>query len=71
MIVGYTIADQQDDGTWHVGFWKLFPVGEGEPLNRAYDRCKAALDVINGTQNVTTQPNKIVTVVVPDEELSA
>jgi hypothetical protein len=71
MIVGYTIADQQDDGTWRVGFWKTFAIQDGDNgTTKAYARCKEALDVINGTQNVTTQPNKIVTVMVPDEELA-
>jgi hypothetical protein len=70
MIVGYTIADQQDDGTWRVGFWKMFAIGEGESSAKAYERCKTALDAINGTPNFTTQTNKIVTVMVPDEELA-
>jgi hypothetical protein len=71
MIVGYTIADQQDDGTWRVGFWKTFTIQDGDDGSaKAYARCKEALDAINGTPNFTRQVNKIVTVMVPDEELA-
>lgn len=71
MVVGYTIADKQDDGTWRVGFWKAFMIGEGESSSVAYQKADDALKAIqNPHVTVTTSDTKIVTLMVPDEELS-
>lgn len=71
MIVGYTIANKQDDGTWRVGFWKAFMIGEGESSALAYQRASDALKAIQTPHvTVSSSDTKIVTLIVPDEELA-
>jgi hypothetical protein len=72
MVVGYTIADKQEDGTWRVGFWKVFMIGDGESSAIAYGKAAEALKAIQTPHvTVSTSDTKIVTVMVPDEELAS
>lgn len=72
MVVGYTIADKQEDGTWRVGFWKAFMIGEGESSAIAYGKAADALKaILNPHVTVTTTDAKVVTLTVPDFELEA
>lgn len=70
MIVGYTIADKLEDGSWRVGFWRAFMIGECESSAAAYAKAADALKaILNPHVTITTTDAKIVTLIVPDEEL--